>query len=117
MSSVPDTDNEFTFGNKCLNGDFLIGLDGNYPNTALFHHEGETNTLLSSVSINGETPNNLLDALNAWVISQNDPTLRLWTLDSITGYPVFGDYFVPSCYVRYTLQFITVNLSLVHLIS
>jgi len=30
VSSVPDTDNEFTFGNKCLNGDFLIGLDGNY---------------------------------------------------------------------------------------
>ncbi len=90
---------EYIYGQDNVNaGVALIGCGGNYPNTSLFHHEGNTNTLLSSVSINGETPNNLLDALNTWVISQNDPTLRTWVLDTLTGYPIFGDYFVPSCY-------------------
>ena len=77
-------------------------LIGNYcediSDTSQFHHSGVTNTLLTSVSIGGTSHNDLLDALNAWVTSQNDPTLRTWVIDSITGYPVFGDDFVPSCY-------------------
>ena len=77
-------------------------LTGNYcedySNSSEFHHDGSTNALLTPVSITGTTYSDLLDALNAWVISQNDSTLRLWTLDSISGYPVFGDYFVPSCH-------------------
>ena len=40
----------------------------------------------------------MTEALNAWVVLQNDQGLRTWTLDGETGYPVFGDYFVPSCY-------------------
>jgi len=69
-----------------------------YSNSSEFHHNGSTNALLDSVYIDGTAYFDLLDALNAWVISQNDSTLRLWILDSISGYPVFGDYYVPSCY-------------------
>ena len=66
--------------------------------TSQFHHEGNSNVLLSPVSINGMNYSNLLDVLNAWVTFQNDSTLRTWVLDTLTGYPVFGDYFVPSCF-------------------
>lgn len=67
-------------------------------NTSLFHHDGNTNTLLNSVSIDATNYFDLLDALNAWVVYQNDSTLKLWVLDTVTGYPVFGDFYVPSCY-------------------
>ena len=67
-------------------------------NAVLFHHNGSQNTLLSSVNVNGKDYSDMTEALNAWVILQNDPGLRTWTLNPETGYPVFGDEFVPSCY-------------------
>ena len=70
----------------------------NISDTTQFHHDGNTNALLSPVSIDGTSYSDLLDALNAWVTLQNDPTLRTWVLDSVSGYPVFGNYLVPSCY-------------------
>ena len=79
-----------------------VGLDliggRYYNNTALFHHIGFTNTLLTPITLNESSYTDLLDALNAWVTLQNDPSLRMWVLDSLTGYPVFGSYYVPTCY-------------------
>ena len=67
-------------------------------NTSQFRHETSGNTLLTPVSVNGKTYSDLAVALNAWVTMQNDQGLRTWTLDSKTGYPVYGDNYVPSCY-------------------
>ena len=90
----------YIYGQDNINeGWNLIGNSiGDFSNATNFHHDGNTNTLLSPISINGTNYSDLLDALNAWVISQSDSSLRTWKLDTITGYPVFGDYFVPFCY-------------------
>ena len=72
-------------------------LNEDISDTSLFHHNGNANNLLNTVSIGATNYSDLLDALNAWVILQNDPTLKLWTSNPSTGYPVFGDYYVPSC--------------------
>lgn len=51
-------------------------------------------TLTIPVTINDTTIDNLLDALNLWIIEQEHPELyRTWAIvnDSI---PVFGDYYV-----------------------
>ena len=77
----------------------LIGNEcDDISNTSQFRHEASGNTLLTPVSVNGKNYSDLTAALNAWVTMQNDQELRTWTLDSKTGYPVFGDNFVPSCY-------------------
>ncbi|MBR4138040.1 MAG: C10 family peptidase, partial [Bacteroidales bacterium] len=77
-------------------------LTGNYcediADTTQFHHNGNTNSLLSSVMVDNVEYSDLLDALNAWVIMKNDQNLKTWVLDNNTGYPVLGDYFEPSCY-------------------
>ena len=79
-----------------------IGLIGNdcedIADTAHFHHNGDSITLITPVTVQGINYSNLLDALNAWVTYQNDPMLKTWVLDTITGYPVLDDFFVPSCY-------------------
>ena len=66
--------------------------------TTQFHHQANENILLKHVVVDGKEYSDLTEALNAWVKMQNDPGLRTWTLNSETGYPVFGDAFVPSCY-------------------
>ena len=63
-----------------------------------FHHDRNTNLLLSPVSIDRAPYSDLLDALNAWVVLQNDSILRTWVLDTLTGYPMFGDFIVSTCY-------------------
>ena len=77
-------------------------LIGNYcediTNAAQFHHEGNINSLLDTVFIADASYSELLNALNAWVECQNDQNLKTWVLDGETGYPVFGDYYNPSCY-------------------
>lgn len=67
-------------------------------NAAMFHHDGNKNSLLSSINVNGKTYSDLAEALNAWVTLQNDQVLKTWTLNNETGYPVFGNEFEPSCY-------------------
>ncbi len=66
--------------------------------TSHFHHNGNTNVLLTPVSIDGAEQTELLDALNAWVTLKNDQNNRTWVIDYSTGFPVFGDNFEPSCY-------------------
>ena len=88
------------FGQDDINPgmDLLVNYCEDITNTAYFHHGDQTNPLLTTVSEGGVFYSDLLSALNAWVMLQNDPLLRLWVLDPITGYPVFGDTFEPSCY-------------------
>ena len=90
----------YLYGQDDINTEWeLIGRPcEDNSNTALFHHNGSQNTLLSSVNVSGKEYSDLTEALNAWVNLQNDSGLRTWTLDQETGYPVFGDAFVPSCY-------------------
>lgn len=66
--------------------------------TSHFHHYGNSNTLLTPVTIADIVQNDLLSALNAWVKKQNDQKLKTWVLDNNTGYPVFGNYYIPSCF-------------------
>lgn len=77
-------------------------LTGNYCNDiyniSLFHHDANTNTLLTPATIDKIQQYDLLAALNAWVRWQNDPTLLTWALDPNTGLPVFAEKYVPSCY-------------------
>ena len=88
----------YLYGQNMANAGLAeYGLDESTSNS-LFNHSENTNTLLNSVSINGTNHSDLLDALNAWVVLQNDTSLRTWVLDTLTGYPVFGDYYVPNCY-------------------
>ena len=65
--------------------------------TTLFVHNGSDNVLYVPVSIGDTTYENLVDALNAWVLMKNSPYLRTWIMDE-NGYPTYGDAFVPSCY-------------------
>ena len=90
----------YIYGQKGSNkGLELIGYDcEDISDTAQFVHNGNKNSLTLPISINGTTHTDLIDALNAWVKKQNNPTFRTWVTDSITGYPVFGEHFVPSCY-------------------
>ena len=81
----------------------LLGFCGDHSDviisdTAHFHHNGNKNTLLIPVTISGIVHDDLLSALNAWVKKQNDQNLKTWVLNKNTGYPVFGDYYEPSCF-------------------
>lgn len=67
-------------------------------NIAQFHHNNDSSTLLTPMTIGNVIYSDLLEALNAWVTLQNDHNLKIWILDSNTGYPVFGDYYEPSCF-------------------
>lgn len=82
-----------------------MGLFGNYcehiSDTTQFHRNDSDFILLTPITIGDSTYNNLLDALNAWVVSANDPTLFTWKIDTLNqngGYPVLGDIYEPSCY-------------------
>ncbi|MBO7489406.1 MAG: thiol protease/hemagglutinin PrtT [Bacteroidales bacterium] len=69
--------------------------------TASFLLNNDTCILSSPVSVRGENYSNMIDAMNAWVYETNNQSYRLWEKDSINinnGYPVFGDYYEPSCY-------------------
>ena len=91
---------QYLYGQRDTN----IGLEliGNYcediVDTTQFIHNGHINSLLLPISIAGVPHTDLVDALNAWVVEQNNPTFKTWVTDSLTGYPVYGEYFVPSCY-------------------
>jgi hypothetical protein len=78
----------------------LIG-SGSYDteiiDTVNFHHSEYSNILLTPVEIGGSSYTGLIDALNAWIIMKNNPNLKTWVLDSISGFPVFGENHVPSC--------------------
>ena len=65
--------------------------------TSAFLKKDSIVSLITPVTIGDSTYNDMLDALNAWVVTQNDPTLRLWKADSAC-FPKFGDFFVPCCY-------------------
>ena len=79
-----------------------IELIGNYcyeiADTAQFHHDGLSNPLLTTIMIAQNNYTDLLEVLNAWIIWQNDHTMRTWVIESDTGIPVFGDFYEPSCY-------------------
>ena len=90
---------------------YIFGLDDHNPEmdlignpcedytfSGLFHHQSKENTLLIPIIVDGKEYSDLMETLNAWITLQNDQGLRTWTLNSTTGYPVFGDDFVPSCY-------------------
>ena len=94
-----ESSTRYLYGQDDINPDLdLIGYDiESLSDSREFHHQASENTLLTPVTVNGKEYSDLTDALNAWVNMQNDQRLRTWTL-SETGYPVFGDDFVPSCY-------------------
>lgn len=77
-------------------------LIGNYcediADTTQFSHSGDNNSLITPITIKGKIYTDMLGALNAWVVMQNDQNLKIWKLDSNTGYPVFGDNYEPTCY-------------------
>ena len=88
----------YLYGQNSINAGLAeYGLE-EFTNNSLFNHSGNTNTLLSPISIEGTNHSDLLDALNAWVALQNDTSLRTWVLDTLTGFPVFGNFHVPTCY-------------------
>ena len=95
-----DSHIHYLYGQEDVNPEMeLIGYPCNdISNAVLFHHEDNKNNLLSSISVNGKAYSDLTEALNVWVTYQNDAELRTWTLNPETGYPVFGDMFVPSCF-------------------
>jgi len=73
-----------------------------YPiiDTSSFSNQNGYQALVTPVTIDGISYNNLLDALNVWVTSSNDSMLMTWVADSSNvngGFPVLGDYFEPSC--------------------
>lgn len=39
----------------------------------------------------------LMDAMNGWVVANNDSVLKMWVWDSILGLPTFGEHFVVTC--------------------
>ncbi len=88
----------YIYGQDDINIELGLIGGGSFDNIAQFHHNGNTNALLTSVSVEGIMYIDLLEALNAWVTLQNDQNLKTWTIDGTTGYPVFGDFFEPSCY-------------------
>ena len=50
----------------------------------------------TSINYHYEGSLDLVTALNGWLFEMNSPHLRTWIWDSISGLPVFGDYFVPK---------------------
>lgn len=69
--------------------------------TSSFINENGQQLLVSPITTDGDSYDNLLDVLNAWVAKTNDPMLKTWAVDASNengGYPVFGNNFVPSCY-------------------
>ena len=93
-------------------GSYLYGLDDNVSGSSIlgstpfiedltdtiqFHHDGSLNMLNNSITINGEAYTDLLNALNAWVVMQNEYNLKTWRLDTNTGYPIFGNNYEPTC--------------------
>ena len=90
----------YIYGRDDINTDYnMIGYENNKmaDNMVTFHHEGSQNILTSAVTIDGKEYTDLNDALSAWVKMQNNPDFKKWTLNSETGYPVFGADYVPTC--------------------
>ena len=91
---------QFIYGQNDINiGLALTGVDdgSEIRDDKQYYHNGNENTLLSTVSISDNNYNDLFDALNAWIVTQNDQNLKTWELNN-TGYPILGDYFEPTCY-------------------
>ena len=82
---------------------FIIGqrYSNNTKNLSGFSREGNTlaYTVPDSISenylYNGSI--DLVTALNSWVKETNSPVFRTWVWDSLSGLPVFGDYFEVTC--------------------
>ena len=91
---------QYVYGQADINTDLPLftKLDGTIKDTTQFVHVGESYSLLQPISIGGVAYTDLIAVLNAWVTQQNDPALRTWVVDNVSGYPVFGENFVPSCY-------------------
>lgn len=69
--------------------------------TSSFNNENGQQMLVSPIIIDDNSYDNLLDVLNAWVAKTNDPMMKTWATDESNengGYPVFGDFYEPSCY-------------------
>ena len=82
-----------------LFGECNYGISNTFiADTAQFHNNGNADTLTKTINIAGFLYDNLNEVLNAWVTLQNNPDLKTWIYDSISGFPIFGDNFVPSCY-------------------
>lgn len=100
IGAIGDGEIHYIYGQDNINSG--LPMIGNIPDLTTdvfqFRHNGVINTLLTTVSIDGVTYDDLLEALNAYVKQQKDQTLRTWILDANTGFPAFGDYFEPSCY-------------------
>lgn len=69
--------------------------------TASFDYDNASLLLTMPIIIGDSAYDNLLDVLNAWVANINDKTLKAWVSDTSNvngGYPVFGDYYEPTCF-------------------
>ena len=87
-------DEEIPLTGPSSSGDIII-------DTSSFCNLNGQQVLITPISLNGITYDNLLDVLNAWVTEINDPMLKTWSADTLNvngGYPVFGDNYEPSCY-------------------
>ena len=90
----------YLYGLDSINpGMELIGnLCEDISDTTHFHHNGLSNTLHAPIIIDAVSCTSLLDALNAWVAHTNNSNLFTWKIDPLTGFPVFGKQYEPSCY-------------------
>ena len=74
---------------------------GDIADTSSFVNANGYQVLLTPITINDSTYNSLLNVLNGWVQDKNDTRYKTWVRDSTNtngGYPVFGNYYEPSCY-------------------
>lgn len=80
----------------------LLGLSsGDIADTSSFVNINGCQVLLTPITINDSTYESLLDVLNGWVKAEKDTRYKTWGRDSTNtngGYPVFGNYYEPSCY-------------------
>ena len=69
--------------------------------TSSFILNSDTCILSTSIHVNGNDFTDMTDAMNAWIYKSNNSDYRLWVYDTIYsnyGYPVFGDFYEPTCY-------------------
>lgn len=95
-----------TSSNMPLTGNFC----DDYQDNSGFYIENGNCLLSTPISINGTMFSSLVDVMNGWVLNFNEPTLKTWIIDTLTRYPIFGDYYEPSCYNPTDLSVINATL-------
>ncbi len=103
-----NTNIKLLFGLPNVNFEKIGDIDNSVVITDVSDFSVDNNTCLLETPINvgGIEYTDMVAAMNARIVENNNSSFKLWVNDTLNingGYPVYGDYYEPSCYNPTTL--------------